>query len=98
MVSSGSPPSRLSLPWATRTRPTMVRSSDDFPAPLRPVTVKSSPEPTLKLTPVNTSRPPRWHARLTADRRIGEVSGVPRRRAAVFQDHIGHFLLIWHKS
>ena len=48
-----------SLPRARRTSPTMVRSSDDFPAPLRPVTVKASPEATAKLTPANTSRPPR---------------------------------------
>src|SRR5579864_8846258 len=75
MVSSGSPPSRLRLPWATRTKPTMVRSSDDFPAPLRPVIAKTSPDPTAKLTPANTSRPPRWQAKLTAESRIRRPPG-----------------------
>src|ERR1700761_6211904 len=66
----------MRLPAATRTRPTMVRSSDDFPAPLRPVTAKTSPEATAKLTPANTSRPPRWQARFDADSRIKLISGA----------------------
>ena len=40
---------RRCRPWAMRTSPTTMRSSDDFPAPLRPLMVKASPEATEKL-------------------------------------------------
>src|ERR1700723_2579898 len=77
MVSSGSPPSSESRPEATRTNPTTMRKSEDFPAPLRPRIARLSPEATEKFTPAKTSRPPRRQARSVAESRINNASQQP---------------------
>ena len=63
-------------PEATRTNPTTMRKSEDFPAPLRPRIARLSPEATEKFTPAKTSRPPRRQARSVAESRI---NNAPRR-------------------
>src|SRR5215510_16373952 len=63
---SGSPPSRLSRPEAIRTKPAIIRSREDFPAPFRPVTTIASPVCTPKLRFRKTSRPPRLQDRFSA--------------------------------
>src|SRR5262249_37669531 len=72
MVSSESPPSRVSCPSVGRTKPPIRRNRDDLPTPLGPVTTSASPAPTAKLSFRNTWRPPRTQARSVAESlRIG---------------------------
>ena len=81
MVRSGSPPASASRPPAIRTRPAIMRSSDDLPAPLRPVTSSASPAGDREIrAPENTSRPPRTQARSLASSRIATATGTSRRR------------------
>ena len=63
----------MSSPPLVWTSPAIIRSSDDFPAPLGPTRVRARPADSANDSPEKTCRPPRTQVRSEPTSRIGSV-------------------------